>query len=207
MSNTWKNSNNIVDIINKQAKMVELTRMGDKIVLLDIGDEDYVSNKTIKTNKLVWRSIWSYLDNDTTDLIYKSIIMDNMKSKVLQIKRWPVRAGYVCNLQFNSLGHTAQMSYKSNREMDSKLEKCIFLKKNGKTCGKVWKDRIYLKDDYEMKLLPRSVNNNLSYFGVGCCGTHKNQYKKLSESAKINKTIEILDTCGYRLKHGIMCKV
>ena len=128
MSNTWKNSNNIVDIINKQAEMVELTRMGDKIVLLDIGDDDYVSNKTIKNNKLVWRSIWSYLDNDTTDLIYKSITMNNMKDKVLQIKRWPVRSGYVCNLQFNSLGHTARLSYKSNREMDSKLEKCIFLK-------------------------------------------------------------------------------
>ena len=140
-----------------------------------------------------WKNSNNIVDNDTTELIYKSIIMDTMKSKVLQIQP-PVRDKYGEYQQLSKL-----QIYKPEWKMKNGWtgNRCVFLKKNGEMCTNSFKFIVDMDKDYTSYL----------FTGFACCAIHKNQYNKLSDSGKRDTTIQITGNVGYRIKHGIMCKV
>jgi len=93
---------NITDTINKQNGMCELSIHNGKVILIDsdkvydrkvgkmlkTNDNKYVSKKVInnKKNKLFWRHIYSYLNEESIELINQMIYQYKMKSAVLGIE-------------------------------------------------------------------------------------------------------------------------
>ena len=97
---TW--INNITNKINKQNDMCELSIHNGKVILIDsskvydkkvgkmlkTNDNKYVSRKVIKNtkNKLYWRHIYSYLNEECIELINQMIYQYKMKNEVLGIE-------------------------------------------------------------------------------------------------------------------------
>lgn len=93
---------NITDTIIKQNDMCELSIHNGKVILMDsskvydkkvgkmlkTSDNKYVSKKVInnKKNKLFWRHLYSYLNEESIELINQMIYQYKMKSEVLGIE-------------------------------------------------------------------------------------------------------------------------
>jgi hypothetical protein len=94
--------NNITNKLNKQNGMCELSIHNGKVILMDsskvydkkvgkmlkTNDNKYVSKKVInnKKNKLYWRHLYSYLNEECIELINQMIYQYKMKSEVLGIE-------------------------------------------------------------------------------------------------------------------------
>lgn len=93
---------NITDTIIKQNEMCELSIHNGKVILMDsskvydikvgkmlkTSDNRYVSKKVINNtkNKLYWRHLYSYLNQESIEMINQMIYQYKMKSEVLRIE-------------------------------------------------------------------------------------------------------------------------
>lgn len=248
--NNWKNSQNIITLLNNQDKMIELNTIKDKIILIEDNECEILNSNYIqdKNNKIVWRTLWSCLDKDSIENIMNIYTRDYMKNVVFKIQ--PKISFYshkyelmriveeINNCQYNHndneverrrkreimnkesweiveweevnmLGESKNKMIGKNRKQleDKHIEtkyrslssNCNFTKKNGQLCSKYGTERIKITED----------KFNTLMFGnrFECCGIHRNQYRKLNESQKINKIKEVFGNLDYRVRNGIMCKV
>jgi len=108
---TWEQS--CLKRFNEQKNMCQLSRHNNKIILLDTdkvyhnkvgrmlktNDKKYISRKVIKNNKnkLFWRHIFSYLDNDSIEMINQIINQYKIQKEVLQIAPKIIWNHYVNN--------------------------------------------------------------------------------------------------------------
>lgn len=86
--NNWKNSQNIIDILNNQDNMIELNTIKDKIILIEDNECEIMNSQYIqdKNNKIVWRTLWSFLDKDSIENIMNIYTRDYMKNVVFKIQ-------------------------------------------------------------------------------------------------------------------------
>ena len=86
--NNWSNAETIQNTLINQENMFELNTINDKIILIEDNECDVLDTKYIndKSNKIVWRSLWSFLDSNTIETIMNIYYKDIMKNTILQIK-------------------------------------------------------------------------------------------------------------------------
>lgn len=86
--NNWKNSQNIITLLNNQDKMITLNQVKDKIILIEDNDCEILNSNYIqdKNNKIVWRTLWSCLDKDSIENIMNIYTRDYMKNVVFKIQ-------------------------------------------------------------------------------------------------------------------------
>ena len=86
--NDWKNSKNINTILDKQDCMIELNTINDKIIMIEDNECEMLNSQYIqdKNNKIVWRTLWSFLDKDSIENIMKIHTQNYMKNVVFKIQ-------------------------------------------------------------------------------------------------------------------------
>ena len=98
--NNWIENINL-KLMNEENKIVLNHNHNGKVIFIEdneceILDSNYINDKN---NKLSWRSVFSYLDNETTEIINRMIYQSVMKEKVLNIHNYITFNNYSWDLR------------------------------------------------------------------------------------------------------------
>ena len=89
MNNNWIENINL-KLMNEDKKIVLNKNHNGKIIFIEDNECEILDSKYIndKNNKISWRHIFSYLDNETTEIINRMVYQSVMKEKVLNIHNY-----------------------------------------------------------------------------------------------------------------------
>lgn len=120
MNNNWIENINL-KLLNEDKKIVLNKNHNGKVIFIEDNECDYLDSDYIKNknNKLSWRHIFSYLDNETTEIINRMIYQSVMKEKVLNIHNYISMNNYSWELR-RIVEEIYECGYNHN---DSKEEK------------------------------------------------------------------------------------
>ena len=213
---TW--INNITNKINKQNDMCELSIHNGKVILIDsskvydkkvgkmlkTNDNKYISKKVInnKKNKLYWRHLYSYLNEECISLINQMVYQYKMKNEVLRIenivyfhKNYFVEnmVKEIYELSLNGL------SYKDNREEYDKIK--------NRMEEEEWIEVDMYKEDIFNKKEINFWRDSHIKFNENIKDTNK-QSKSLQKSIKNKYHLSWFDMTGYcggLMNNGDIC--
>ena len=214
MNNNWNNSQNIkITLLNQDKQIILNDNHNGRIIYIEdneceILDKNYINDKN---NKITWRHVYSFLDNNCIENIYQFLHRDIMKNVVFKIQpkinfyshRYEmlriVEEVYDC--QYNHFDNQEEKRRKRdivNKESWEFVEwdevnilgesKCQFVRKNRKKLEKK-----YIEVEY------RGVNSNCNFKKKNgqLCNKYATTQIKLHED-KYNSLIfnDRIECCG-----------
>ena len=126
--NNWIDNVNI-KLLNQDKKIVLNNNHNGKIIFIEdneceILDSNYINDKN---NKISWRSVFSYLDNETTEIINRMVYQSVMKEKVLNIHNYITFNNYSWDLR-RIVEEVYDLGYNHNDSNEEKKRKSDRLK-------------------------------------------------------------------------------
>tara|TARA_R110000803_G_C11906009_1_gene312649 strand:+ start:152 stop:889 length:738 start_codon:yes stop_codon:yes gene_type:complete len=140
MNNNWSNADTIKNTIDNQECMIELNIVNDKIILIEDNECEVLDTKYIndKSNKICYRTLWSFLDSNTIENIMNIYYKDIMKNTILQIKPSISFNDYSYDLS-RMIDEIYDCRYSHNDSRDEKIRK-----------KKIQKEEEWVVVDYSM---------------------------------------------------------
>jgi hypothetical protein len=123
MNNNWIENINI-KYMNEDKKIVLNKNHNGRVIFIEDNECEILDSKYIndKKNKISWRHIYSYLDNETTEIINRMVYQSVMKEKVLNIHNYITFNNYAFDLRriVENIYECEVNSYDSRSERERK---------------------------------------------------------------------------------------
>jgi hypothetical protein len=236
---SWKKGESKLD------DLIILNQLNDKTIFIEdneceILDKDYIKNKK---NKISYRHAFSYLPTEIIEKLYEGAMRHYYSTKVIHPRKISYRP-YCPNLtpypECRFLSHKPKRRYDGDPSRpvnfytilaskcryssgDERLQRCMWISKNGKPCKcsasplAPSMNVLKVKKPYEggfwdgwdggrwEKGRPHTDCDDYVYFGV--CKTHAKAAQKLTEEERERVARDALKACfGTVEKHGYWCK-